>query len=83
MLAERLLDAVGEEGSIGVYSPYERRMLRQSAAAFPQWAKALSAIEARLFDLLPVVRNHCYHPDFRGSFSLKRVLSFLALGLRL
>ena len=78
MLAERLLDAVGEEGSICVYSPYERRMLRELAAAFPQRTKALSAIEARLFDLLPVVRNHCYHPDFRGSFSLKSVLPTLA-----
>ncbi len=81
MLAKRLLDALGEEGSICVYSPYERRMLRELAAAFPQWAKALSAIEARLFDLLPVVRNHCYHPDFRGSFSLKSVLPALAPGL--
>ena len=78
LLAERLLDAVGNEGSICVYSPYERRMLRELAAAFPEQAKAFGAIEARLFDLLPVVRNHCYHPDFRGSFSLKSVLPTLA-----
>jgi hypothetical protein len=26
-------------------------------------------------DLLPVVRNNVYHPDFRGSFSLKYVLT--------
>ena len=80
-LAERLLDALGNEGAICVYSPYERRMLRDLAAAFPQQAKAFGAIEARLFDLLPVVRNHCYHPDFRGSFSLKSVLPALAPGL--
>ncbi len=79
--AERLLDAVGEQGTICVYSGYERRMLRELAAAVPRWAKALAAIEARLFDLLPVVRNGCYHPDFRGSFSLKRVLPALAPGL--
>ena len=72
------MDAVGEERSICVYSRYERSMLRGLAAAFPQLAKALSAIEARLFDLLPVVRNHCYHPDFRASFSLKSVLPVLA-----
>src|SRR5439155_27380778 len=27
-----------------------------------------------LIDLLPVVRDHVYHPDFLGSFSLKYVL---------
>ena len=81
MLAERLLDALGEEGTICVYSNYERRMLRELAAAVPQRAKALAAIEARLFDLLPVVRNCCYHPDFRGSFSIKSVLPALAPGL--
>ena len=81
MFAERLLDALGEEGAICVYSPYEARMLRELAAAVPRRAKALAAVEARFFDLLPVVRNRCYHPDFRGSFSLKRVLPVLAPGL--
>ena len=80
-LAERLLDALGEEGTICVYSGYERRMLRELAAAVPRRAAALAAVEARLFDLLPVVRNCCYHPDFRGSFSIKSVLPVLAPGL--
>ena len=80
-LAERLQDALGEEGSVCVYSHYEQQMLQKLAAAFPQRTKALSAIEARLFDLLPVVRNHCYHPDFRGSFSLKSVLPTLVPSL--
>ena len=31
----------------------------------------------RTVDLLPVVRNHAYHPDFRGSFSLKSVVPAL------
>ena len=73
MLAERLLAAVGEEGSVCVYSRYERRILRALAAAFPQHAAALAALADRLFDLLPVVRNCCYHPDYRGSFSIKNV----------
>ena len=81
MLVERLLDALGEEGAICIYSGYERRMLRELAAAVPQRAKALAAIEARLFDLLPVVRKGCYHPDFRGSFSIKSVLPVLVPGL--
>ncbi|MGB8330741.1 MAG: hypothetical protein WCE62_11495, partial [Polyangiales bacterium] len=28
-------------------------------------------------DLLPLVRNHVYHPDFRGSFSIKAVVPAL------
>ena len=34
-------------------------------------------IQSRLWDLLPVVRNHVYHPRFAGSFSLKDVLPAL------
>ena len=73
MLTERLLAAVGQEGTVCVYSGYERRMLRVLAAAVPRHAAALAALQERLFDLLPVVRNCFYHPDFRGSFSIKNV----------
>lgn len=38
-------------------------------------------MQERLFDLLPVVREHCYHPEFHGSFSLKKVLPALVPGL--
>ena len=81
VLVEHLLDALGQEGSVCVYSPYERRVLRDLAAAVPRKAAALGAVQARLFDLLPVVRNNCYHPDFRGTFSLKTVLPALVPGL--
>ncbi len=76
-LANRLIEALGQQGSICTYSGYERQVLRGLAAALPELAAALSAIEARLFDLLPVVRNNYYHPDFRGSFSIKNVLPAL------
>ncbi|MFP6686034.1 MAG: hypothetical protein VB934_15050, partial [Polyangiaceae bacterium] len=35
------------------------------------------AIRSRIVDLLPVLRDHVYHPGFRGSFSLKAVLPAL------
>ena len=81
ILVEHLLNALGQEGSICIYSRYERWILRGLAAAVPQRADALAAVEARLFDLLPVVRYNCYHPQFRGSFSLKAVLPALVPGL--
>jgi len=40
-------------------------------------AKRIASIETRLWDLLPVVRNNVYHPEFRGSFSLKSTLPAL------
>ena len=80
-LAERLIAALGREGTVCAYSGYERQVLRALAAALPRRAEALRAVEARLFDLLPVVRNGYYHPAFRGSFSLKRVLPVLVPGL--
>jgi len=40
-------------------------------------AARLKKIQRRLFDLLPVIRNHVYHPAFAGSYSLKAVLPVL------
>ena len=73
-LAERLVVALGHEGTICTYSGYERRVLRALAEALPELADALDDIEKRLFDLLPVVRIGYYHPHLRGSFSIKSVL---------
>ena len=47
------------------------------AKALPQHRAALAALAVRLFDLLTVVRDCCYHPNFRRSFSLKSVLPVL------
>jgi predicted RecB family nuclease len=50
------------------------------AEVLPNLAASLQSVVTRLVDLLPVVRNHVYHPDFGGSFSLKRVLPTLVSG---
>ena len=80
-LAARLLEVLGSEGTICTYSGYERQILRALAAALPGRARALKALEPRLLDLLPVVRNGYYHPDFQGSFSIKSVLPALVPSL--
>jgi hypothetical protein len=76
-LARALLEAVGSQGSIVVYSSYERQMINALASWLPHLADALRALPGRLFDLLPVVKNHYYHPAFRGSYSIKAVLPAL------
>ena len=77
---ERLIEAVGHNGAICTYSSYERQVIHALMAAVPGRSEALASIEGRLFDLLPVIRNGYYHPDFRGSFSIKNVLPVLAPG---
>jgi hypothetical protein len=40
----------------------------------------LAKIRDRLRDLLPIVRDHVYHPAFQGSFSIKSALPALVPG---
>ena len=76
-LTRRLLAALGERGSICVYSVYERRILRALARALPQHQRALAAVQKRLVDVHRIVKRNYYHPAFRGSFSIKAVLPAL------
>ena len=80
-LTRRLLAALGDSGSICVYSLYERGILNDLARSQPRHAAALAAVLNRLYDLHPVVKNTVYDPGFRGSFSLKRTLPALVPGL--
>lgn len=56
---------------------FERRCLNDVKACLPHLAEQIEAIVERIDDLLPVVRNHVYHPHFDGSFSIKSVLPAL------
>ena len=80
-IVERLIEALGSEGSICTYSHYEHTVLNSLANAIRDRADELTAITERLFDLLSVVRNSIYHPEFRGSFSIKSVLPVLVPGM--
>jgi hypothetical protein len=72
--AEALIESLGEKGSIVVYSAYEEAIIRQLAETFPEFKSAFKAIVKRLWDLLPVIKSHYYHPAFNGSYSIKSVL---------
>jgi hypothetical protein len=76
--ARALLDACAGARTIVAYgAEFERKCVRDLAAALPSLAGPLHAIADRIADLCAIVRNHVYHPDFRGSFSIKRVLPAL------
>jgi hypothetical protein len=77
-IAAALLDACAGAKTIVAYkAPFERRCIEHLAEAVPARAAALRRVKSRVRDLLPVVRDHVYHPAFGGSFSLKSVLPAL------
>jgi hypothetical protein len=80
-LTETLVQALGDTGSVVVYSSFERSRLKDLAIAFPEHAEAIAAILPRLFDLLQTVRAHVRHPDCLGSSSIKAVLPALVKDL--
>ncbi|MSQ02077.1 MAG: DUF2779 domain-containing protein [Myxococcales bacterium] len=68
---QSLVAAAGTEGSIIVYSNYEATTLRSLRDRLPEWWGDLEGLVNRIVDLLPIVRDHYYHPDLDGSFSIK------------
>jgi hypothetical protein len=67
----------GARTVVAYNAPFERGCLERLAAAVPPLRGALEAAAGRLVDLLPIVRDHVYHPAFGGSFGMKRVLPAL------
>jgi len=73
-----LCAALGKRGQIVVYNAsFETQRLNELAYALPEYRKRIQSIRRRLWDLLPFVREHVYHPQFHGSFSIKSVLPAL------
>lgn len=77
--AEQLLSALDGKGAIIAYNAnFEKQALRTLADMLPDLRRPLLAIRARVVDLLPIVREHYYHRDMMGSFSIKAVLPTIA-----
>jgi hypothetical protein len=74
---ESLINAIPTEGTIVAYSSYEQRIMKDLATEFPAFENALFDLCERTFDLLKLVREEYYHPQFHGSFSIKSVLPAL------
>ena len=77
-LARRLVEACRDAAVLlAWHASFEKGCIRGLAEAVPELADELLDIADRIVDLLPIVRNHVYHPDFGGGFSLKVVLPAL------
>jgi len=63
-----------EEGPIFVYNiGFEAARIREMAMMFPDLADKLTQLLDRLIDLKPIAQKYYYHPDMKGSWSLKAV----------
>ena len=75
---ESLIKVLKEKGNIVVYNKsFESSRLNDLANWLPRFRAQIENIQARLWDLLPFIRDNVYHPNFQGSFSIKSVLPAL------
>lgn len=81
--AESLIQACGTEGPVIVYNQsFEKGIIKNLAETYKDLSDQLLVINARVFDLLPVMKKYYYHPDMKGSWSIKNVLTCLVPELR-
>lgn len=77
-LAQHLVEACATARTVLAWNaPFELTQIRRLQEACPDQAGPLEALAEKLVDLLPLVRDHVYHPGFGGSFSLKPVVASL------
>ncbi|MCX6002684.1 MAG: DUF2779 domain-containing protein [Chloroflexi bacterium] len=78
-LAARLREVLGDSGSIVAYSAiFEKNVLRDLAGALPEYQDWVDGLQDRIVDLLKPFSNfHYYHPEQKGSASLKNVMPAL------
>jgi hypothetical protein len=79
-----MLQHLGTTGSILCYNMnFEKQRIKELATLYPNFEKELLAINERVVDLMiPFARRWYYHPDFKGSYSIKAVLPVLIPELR-
>jgi hypothetical protein len=75
--ARTLLEALGEKGTIFIYTTYEEGIIKGLAEDLPSNRGRLLALLDRFKDLHAAIRRYYYHPEFHRSFSLKAVLPAL------
>ena len=74
-----LIDTVGKKGPIFVYNAgFEKTRLNELVVRFPEYKKEVENILERIIDLWPIAKKYYYHPDMRGSWSIKSVLPTIA-----
>jgi CRISPR/Cas system-associated exonuclease Cas4 (RecB family) len=76
-LAEHLIKDLRGRGSIITYSSFEKNIIKALGNTFPDLTTELHNLSERIVDLEKIISRDFYHPDFRGSTSIKRTLPVL------
>lgn len=82
-IAGFLLKNIGAQGTPLAYNAsFEKGVIKELAAFFPELAAKLTALAERFVDLAaPFRARHVLLPEFRGSYSMKAVLPALVPGM--
>jgi len=73
-LTLELIECLGEDGPVLMWTRYEEGVLNNLIELYPDLKAPLSKIIDRLYDLHPVVKENYYHPKMLGSWSIKAVM---------
>jgi len=76
-LAENLINDLGENGSIIVYSTFEKIVVNSLGRLYPDFLDKLNPLVERMVDFEALIRKNYYQPEFHGSTSLKITLPVL------
>jgi len=76
-LAENLINDIKGEGSIIIYSGFEKRVIKSLGELYSDLAKELNSLTDRMIDLQAIISRNFYHHDLHGSNSLKVTLPVL------
>jgi len=80
-LTERLINDLGQRGSIIMYSNFEKTIINSLSKLYPSFSKELNALVDRMVNLETIIRKNYYHPEFHGSISIKNTLPVLVPGM--
>ncbi len=73
-----MLKVLPSSGSIVVYhQTYEMTKLKELSNDFPEHAESINSLLPRIVDLKKVIEESVYHPEFLGSYSIKKVVPVL------
>jgi len=76
-IAENLIKDLDREGSIIIYSSYEKTTVNNLIKLYSDLCEDLESLKRRMVDLEKIIRKNFYHPDFHGSYSIKKTLPVL------
>ena len=73
-LIKKLIEDLGNEGSIITYSDFERHIISDLIKLIPELSDKIHAIQERIIDMELIIRNNYYDKNFHGRTSIKKIL---------